>query len=68
MRPLRGARLVTMPETAEAGADELAPNSRPPDPRFLFGWMERPVAVLDVVVTLARDAPGTGSCWGRSRG
>jgi hypothetical protein len=63
-----GRLLVGMPERVEAGADELAPHSGLPDRRLLFGWMERTVAVIGVVDSLVRDAPGTGSWWGRSRG
>ena len=38
-----GRLLVTMPETVEASADELAPHSGLSDRRFLLLVMERPI-------------------------
>ena len=63
-----GRLLVTMPETVEASADELAPALwavRPAIPVAGDGAADHGQGVAN---TLARDGRGTGSCWGGGRG
>jgi hypothetical protein len=63
-----GRLLATMPETVEASADELASALqavRPAIPVPVDGAAGHRKGVAD---TFARDARGTGSCCGGSRG